>query len=76
MNKVYIDNPFSAGKFELTGGDNLAEAAADFQSILDNASEKLESSFSTTTEFYAWDEVDRAILKMIHVYKVEVKEVY
>ncbi|MBQ3379892.1 MAG: hypothetical protein IJG50_08560 [Clostridia bacterium] len=76
MNKVYIENPFSAGKFELSGGDNLSEAAADFQSLLDAASEKMESSVNTTVEFFAWDEIDRAVLKMKHVYNVEVKEVY
>ena len=76
MDKIYIENPFSEGKFELSGGDNLKEAAADFKSMLDAAEEKMESSINTTVEFLAWDEIDRAVLKMINVYHVDVKEVY
>ncbi|MBQ1434427.1 MAG: hypothetical protein II705_05810 [Clostridia bacterium] len=76
MNKIYIENPFSAGKFELSGGDNLEEAAKDFQAMLDAANDKMASSINTTVEFLSWDEIDRAVLKMKHVYKVDVKEVY
>jgi hypothetical protein len=72
---TYVDNPFSIGRFEISG-EQAETAAKIFEELITKANENMADPINCTMEHIVWDECDRAILKITHEYGVTVKNVY